>query len=201
MELEILLSTGNATKTEQIRAIFRGTPFKIRTLSEARIKGASGEDGTSLEENALQKARFAHEHGHPDWWAVADDTGLFINALNGEPGVRSARWAGETATTEETMNYCLARLKGKIDRSASFKTVVAAISPEGKEHFFTGEVPGYIIEQPLGRNQTGMPYSSIFMPKGADQTWAQMSVAVENAISHRGIAFRKLREFFESTIK
>ena len=86
---------------------------------------------------------------------MADDTGLFIDALNGEPGIKAARWAGETATTEEIMNYCLRRLKGVKDRSATFETSVAVVSPNGNEYFFSGKVRGQLLEAPRVKFQPG----------------------------------------------
>jgi XTP/dITP diphosphohydrolase len=194
--MNIILSTRNPSKAEQIKAIFAGSPISILTLSDAGIEGEAVEDGTTLQENALKKAVFAHQSGKV--WAMADDTGLFIDHLDGVPGVRAARWAGETATTEEITWHTLKQLKGAADRSATFETVVAIVSPEGKQHFFSGKVRGQILEAPRTPPQPKMPYSPIFVPEGTDLVWAEMSVDFENSISHRGKAFRQAREFLES---
>lgn len=195
---KIILSTRNPSKAEQIKAIFAGSPYAILTLTEAGIEGDAVEDGTTLHENALKKARFAHEHGKEKVWVMADDTGLFIKHLNGEPGIRSSRWAGETASTEDITRYTLKRLEGAADRSASFETVVAMISPDGKEHFFSGQVIGVILEAPRTPPQPKMPYSGIFLPNRSDKVWAEMTVEEENRISHRGGAFRQARAFLEN---
>jgi len=200
--MNIILATRNPSKTEQIKNLFRGSSVSILTPTEAGIEGEAIEDGATLQENALNKALFVWEQvSSPKLWVAADDTGLFMPALNNEPGVRSARWAGDTATTEEIMLYTLNRLKDMTDRSATFETLVALISPEGMYHFFSGKVHGKILEAPRTKPQPKMPYSPIFVPDGTDQVWAEMSVGFENTISHRGIAFRQVRAFLESISK
>ena len=131
---------------------------------------------------------------------MADDTGIFIDALGGKPGVQSARWAGETATTAEIMNHCLERLKGIKNRTATFRTTVAVISPEGKEYFFTGEVQGKLLKTPRVEFQPQMPYSSLFVPEGGTKSWAEMTIEDENKVSHRGKAFGKVKEFLKKEI-
>lgn len=196
--MQVVLSTRNPSKAEQIKAIFAGSSIDIITLNETSIKGDAVEDGTSLRENALKKAIFVHEHSEPKVWVMADDTGFFINVLNGAPGAWASRWAGETATTDEITHYTLKQLEGVVDRSAIFETVVALISPEGKQYFFSGKVQGKILAAPKAPPQPKMPYSSIFMPDGTHLVWAEMTVEQENSISHRGKAFRKAREFLGS---
>lgn len=198
--MEIILSTRNPSKAEQIRAVLKDLPVLILTLSEAGIKEDAIEDGKTLQENALKKALFAYGAVQPKTWAMADDTGLFINALNGAPGINSARWAGEDKTAEQIMQHTLKLLKGAKDRSATFETVVALISPEGNQSFFSGKVQGKILEAPRTIPQPKMPYSSIFMPDGEDLTWAEMDVDYENNISHRGKAFRQVKEFLKLKI-
>lgn len=193
--MEVILSTRNPTKAQQIQEIFNGSSITILTLAEAGIEGEAVENGISLKENALKKARYAHQHLEPKMWVMADDTGLFIDALNGEPGIRSARWAGESATTEEITQFTLTALSGVNNRSAMFETVVALISPDGKERFFTGSIRGTMLKASRVPPQTKMPYSGLFIPNGSDQVWAQMTVEYENSISHRGIAFRAVRDF------
>lgn len=128
---------------------------------------------------------------------MADDTGIFITALDGRPGIYAARWAGEHATTREITQHTLKSLAGTNDRSATFETMVALVSPEGKEYFFTGKCPGKILEAEKVPPQPKMPYSGIFSPDGFDKVWAEMTTLEENEISHRGIAFRETREFLE----
>ncbi len=195
--MKIILSTRNPSKAEQIKAMFVGSPFQILTLTEAGIEGEAVEDGNTLHENALKKARFAYELSDRDGWTMADDTGLFINHLNGAPGIKAARWAGDSATTDEITRYTLKQLEGASDRTAKFETVVAMVSPEGKEHYFSGQVNGSILEAPRTPPQPKMPYSPIFVPDGTDKVWAEMIVEEENLISHRGKAFRQARAFLE----
>ena len=200
--MEIILATRNPSKAEQIKNIFLDSPFVIKTLNEAKIEGDVVEDGATLNENALKKARYAFNASGCMKWTMADDTGLFIDALNGEPGIKAARWAGENATTEDIMNHCLKCLKVKSDRSATFETVVAIVTPTGNEYFFSGKVHGQLLEYPRVKFQPGMPYSGLFMPEGDNLTWAEMTVEDENKISHRGKAFRKARLFLEKqTVK
>src|SRR5882724_6598248 len=136
--MDVILSTRNPSKAEQIRTLFRGSSVNVLTLADAGIEGDAVEDGATLKDNALKKAMFAHEHAMAGMWTMADDTGIFIHALDGLPGVKSARWAGETATTDEITRYTLDRLTGVTDRSAVFETVVALVSPENKTYFFSG---------------------------------------------------------------
>ena len=198
--MNIILSTRNPSKAEQIRAIFQGSPISILTLADAKIEGEAIENVTTLKENALKKALFAHERAQPKTWTMADDTGLFITALRGEPGIRAARWAGENATTEEIMLHTLKLLKGAIDRSAIFETTVAMVSPDGHRHFFNGKVQGIILETPRTKPQPKMPYSPIFVPEGNTLTWAEMTIEYENTISHRGKAFTQARAFLEDSL-
>ena len=198
--MNIILSTHNPTKAEQIKAVFNRMPVSILTLGDAGILGEAIEDGETLKDNASKKARYAFEHAPPGNWVMTDDTGIFIKALNGEPGIRSARWLGEGASTEDVTSYCLKRLEGVGDRSALFETVVALISPDGKEYFFNGQVQGTIINRPRVPAQPKMPYSPLFQPEGHHKTWAEMTVEEENRISHRGKAFRQVRQYLERLV-
>jgi XTP/dITP diphosphohydrolase len=195
--MKIVLATRNPSKLEQIDALFSGSKVQILSLDDAHIEGEAVEDGATLKENAAKKAWYAHARA-PHLWTVADDTGLFINSLGGEPGVHSARWAGPDSTTEDITKYCLQRMLGLADRSARFEVSVVAVSPEKKEYVFTGMVHGRMLRMPRVRAQPKMPYSPLFVPDGEDFTWAEMPVEYENRISHRGQAFRKLRSFLES---
>lgn len=190
--MNIVLSTRNPSKIIQIKAVFTNIPITVLSLTDVGIDGEAVEDGATLEENAVKKALFAHRPGE---WAMADDTGLFIDALDGKPGVHAARWAGETASTDEITQHTLRQLEGVKDRWASFKTVVALVSPEGEQKFFAGEVRGIILEAPRVPPQPKMPYSPLFIPEGSDKVWAEMTTDEENAVSHRGKAFRLTREY------
>lgn len=194
--MEIILATRNPSKARQIQAVFSNSEIQVRTLDDAGIEGEAVEDGATLEENSFKKAWYAHERSS-DTWAMADDTGIFITALNGEPGINAATWAGDVST-EEITAYCLKRLEGVTDRSAVFRTIVVLISPTGEKHVFSGEVRGDILEAPRLPPQPKMPYSPIFVPTGERLVWAEMAMEYENTISQRGIAFRKARTFLES---
>lgn len=195
--MEVILSTRNPSKVKQIKAIFEGSPITILTLDDAKIEGQGIEDGITLEQNTFKKALFVHQ-AKPDMWVMADDTGIFINALNGRPGVDTANWTGGNKETEQITWWILQQLKDVKYRSATFKTVVAVISPEGERFFFTGQVQGKILQTPKTKPQPKMPYSSIFQPDKSDKVWAEMTVKEENEISHRGIAFKKALGFFKS---
>ena len=199
--MDIILSTRNPSKAVQIQGCFEGSSIKILTLDDVGISGEAIEDGKTLEENALKKALFAYEKSGKKAWVMSDDTGLFIRALNDEPGVYAARWAGESATTDEITEHAIKKLSGISDRRATFKTVVVVINPDGETMFFSGEVHGNMQETPRVKPQPKMPYSPLFQPEGSDKVWAEMSTEEENAISHRGIAFRQAREFLEKLIQ
>lgn len=192
--MQLILSTRNPSKAQQIQKILGPLPLPVLTLADAGIEGEAVEDGATLAENAYKKALFAWKTGN---YAISDDTGFFIDALQGAPGIHAARWAGEGLTTEDIMNFTLEKLKdvSEGNRTASFKTVAVLISPNGESISFVGEVRGKILLEPQCACQPKMPYSAIFVPDGQPKVWAQMSVEEENAISHRGKAFEQLRDY------
>lgn len=198
--MRIILATRNQSKVEQIKPVFASLSFAVASLADAGISGDVVEDGETLAENALKKARFAREKTGE--WALADDTGLFIDALGGAPGVHSARWAGEGKSAEEILAFVLEQLlkTPRPRRTATFRTVAALVSPDGEEMIFAGSAPGVLLEAPRVQFQPGLPYSSIFLPDGYEKVWAEMSVAEENEISHRGKAFRAARDYLAAKI-
>lgn len=195
--MHIILSTRNSKKAYQIRTLFAGLPFAILTLDEAGISGKAEESGATLEKNALEKATYAWERTH--MWSMADDSGIFIDALGGKPGVRSARWVEKDVTTKGIMLHTLEMLKGvpMKRRGATFKTVAALIAPSGEKKVFKGELRGVILLEPKVPCQPEMPYSAIFMPNGYTQVLAEMPGGEMNEVSHRGQAFRKVRDFLK----
>ncbi len=197
--MKIILSTTNPSKAEQIKAMFDHPDIEILTLTEAGIEGEAIEDGTTLEENALKKAVYARDNSTEEVWTMADDTGLFITTLEGKPGIHAARWAGDVSTDEITQ-HTLNQLEGKTDRTATFKTVVVLVSPDGRPISFSGEVNGTLAEAPKTKPQPKMPYSPLFSPEGTDKVWAEMTVEEENAISHRGKAFRQVVAFLKQQL-
>ncbi|MFI5260589.1 MAG: non-canonical purine NTP pyrophosphatase [Candidatus Paceibacteria bacterium] len=199
--IEVIFATRNATKLQQANAIFAGSGIILMTLDDAGIEGEALEDGTTLEENALKKARFAYERSTTDSLVMGEDTGLFINALGGKPGVYSARWAGKGASAEQTMQYCIKQMKGIEDRRATFRTVVVLLSDVGKEYLFIGEAHGHLLEEPRTDPQPNMPYSPIFVPEGQRLCFAEiakMLPAHKNGFPHRAEALRKLKKFLEA---
>src|SRR3989338_5231959 len=197
--MRVILATKNKSKIAQIGGIFVGTPFHVVGLDEVGVEGEASEDGDTLRANALIKARFAWEKTHD--WSMADDTGLFIDALSGAPGLRAPPGAGQTESTEEILAFTLAAIAHVplARRTATFRTVAALVSPDGNELFFSGSIPGILLMSPRTACQPNMPYSSLFIPEGSEKVWAEMDTKEENDISHRGKAFRQLRDFLLET--
>jgi XTP/dITP diphosphohydrolase len=199
--MTIVLATHNRHKRNELLAVLRtelGDRVNLKTLDD--IEPAIGEipeTGNTLEENALLKARAIHDQTQLP--TIADDTGLEVSALDGAPGVYSARYAGERATYADNVKKLLDELKGKSDRSAKFSTVIAYIDPKGDEHFFRGEVIGRITDVPRGSK--GFGYDPVFAPaEDVDhRTFAEMSDEEKNAISHRGRALRIVAAYLNKT--
>ncbi len=190
---KLVLCTGNAGKVDEMRAMLP-QDIQVLSLAEVDLPADLPESGTTLEANALEKARFAHERtGLP---CLADDSGLEVDALNGTPGVYSARYAGEARDPALNMAKLLRELEGKADRKARFRTVLALVDGQ-RELFFEGTVEGEITETSAGEG--GFGYDPIFRPEGHGATFAQMDRAAKNAVSHRGRAIRKLLDHFAAT--
>ena len=187
---KLLLATNNKAKVREYRSLLRALPFELVTLSEQGINTVVSEVGESLEENAELKAvAFSAES---QLTALADDSGLEVDALGGEPGPVSARCAGEGASDEERVEYLLARLKDVPwqKRSARFRCVIAIATPEGKVGFCSGECPGMITFEPRG--EEGFGYDPIFYLPALNKTMAELTLEVKNTVSHRGGAARKV---------
>lgn len=181
-----LLCTGNPGKAAELRALLPAH-IELISLADVDLPTDLPETGATLEVNALQKARYAFERtGLP---CIADDTGLEVNALNGAPGVLSARYAGGAKDSEANMRKLLRELHGQEDRGARFRTVIAMVGGNG-ERIFEGEVRGTITEAPKGHG--GFGYDPVFVPEGESLTFAELDAVRKNAISHRGRAVRKL---------
>lgn len=188
-----MVATNNAHKLEEIRAIM-GEEAEVLGLADIGCHDEIPETADTLAGNAEQKARYVKEHYGYD--CMADDTGLMVDALNGEPGVYSARYAGPGHDSQANMKLLLERLGDNKDRKAHFSTVIALI--EGDEvRFFEGRVDGVITDGPRGNE--GFGYDPIFMPdETAPLTFAEVDQATKNSISHRGRATRKLAEYLKS---
>ncbi len=187
--MEILFASNNAHKVDEVRAKL-APRYTVRSLREVVGEVDIPETGITLEENAAIKARYLHQRTGMD--CFADDTGLEITALHGEPGVYSARYAGEGCSFDDNMDKVLHNLTGQSDRSARFRTVICLIY-QGKEYFFEGEVKGEMLTERTGTE--GFGYDPIFRPEGHDRSFAQMTMDEKNAISHRGLAVEKLIRF------
>ena len=186
---KIVFATGNYNKLKEIRSAVGS--FEIIGLLDIKITEELPETGNTLKENALQKAIYINEKTGMD--CFSDDTGLEIEALGGLPGVYSARYAGKECDAEKNMLKVLNELKGFENRKATFKTVIALILNE-KHYFFEGEVLGLIRKDKKG--DQGFGYDPIFQPIGYKESFAEMSIIKKNKISHRGLAVKKLINFF-----
>ena len=190
--MKIVFATNNAHKLDEVRQVV-GDKFALVSLRECGIVEDIPENELTLEGNALAKARYIYERTGAD--CFADDTGLEVDALGGEPGVRSARYATDGHDDEANKRLLLERLQGVENRAAQFRTAVALIMG-GKEYLFEGIVRGRIATEQHGEG--GFGYDPLFVPEGYDRTFAQMSAEEKNAISHRGRAVRKLAEFLQN---
>jgi len=211
--MKIVFATNNAHKLSEIRAIL-GSDFEVLSLSDIGCDVDIPETGTTLEENALLKARYVWEHYHMS--CFADDTGLEVEALNGAPGVYSARYAaismsdgsliGKDHDSEANMSRLLSELGENNNRRARFRTVIALIMKKNicpcgcnsikQEHLFEGIVNGEITRERSGVE--GFGYDPIFRPDGYDHTFAELGTEVKNQISHRARATQKLCEFLKT---
>lgn len=189
MEREIIFATNNRHKVLEVSAML-GEGYALSTLREQGIEEEVPEDQPTIEGNALQKARYVYGRTGKD--CFADDTGLEVEALGGEPGVRSARYASDGHDFEANMKLLLDNMRGKENRKARFRTVVALIK-DGREYTFEGVVEGHITEKPAGDG--GFGYDPVFVPEGFTESFAEMSPAMKNSVSHRGRAISKLVSF------
>lgn len=189
--MKIVFATNNAHKLQEVAQVV-GDKFELVTLRECGITEDIPENEPTLEGNALAKARYVYERTGLN--CFADDTGLEVDALGGEPGVRSARYATDGHDDEANKKLLLERMQGKDNRAAQFRTAVALIMA-GKEYLFEGIVRGDIATEEHGEG--GFGYDPLFFPEGGDKTFAEMSAEAKNEISHRGRAVRKLAEFLQ----
>ncbi|MFM9951797.1 MAG: RdgB/HAM1 family non-canonical purine NTP pyrophosphatase [Saprospiraceae bacterium] len=188
----IVIATNNPHKIKEIHEILNGA-FEVKGLKEIGCTEELPETTGTIPGNAVQKAQYVFDHYGVD--CFAEDTGLEIDALNGAPGVDTAHYAGPERDALANMDLVLRQLSGKEDRSARFRTVIALILG-GKLHTFEGVAEGRIANTRSG--QDGFGYDPIFMPDGYEQTFAELSSDIKNAISHRGRAMQKLKAFLTS---
>lgn len=184
--MKIVFATNNPNKLKEIQSLIP-KEIEIISLNEIGCNEDIPETGDTLEANAFQKAHYIKDNFNYD--CFADDTGLEIDELNGDPGVYSARYAGPERNANANMNKVLNELKGKKNRKAQFRTAIALIL-KGEEHLFEGKVEGYISKDKQG--DEGFGYDPIFIPENDKRSFAQMSMEEKGAISHRGRAVKKL---------
>jgi XTP/dITP diphosphohydrolase len=187
--MKLVFATNNSHKIEEISRLL-GDSFVLKSLKDLEITDDIPEDYHTLEENALFKARYINKLTGLN--VFADDTGLEIDALNGRPGVHSARFAGAARNFEANIDKVLLLMTGSADRKARFRTVIALIF-NGFEYLFEGRVDGTIITERRGKQ--GFGYDPVFVPDGKNKTFAEMTLDEKNTISHRANAFNRLKEF------
>ena len=188
----IIFATNNDNKVTEVRSILN-EKFNILSLKEAAIDIEIPEPYDTLEDNAREKARVIHQLTNQN--CFAEDTGLEVEALNGEPGVKSARYAGDNRSFEHNIDKLLSKLKDQKNRRAQFRTVICIVI-DGQEKLFDGICKGSIIA--ARRGSAGFGYDSIFIPDGSSKTFAQMTMEEKNYFSHRKKAIEKLTAFLSN---
>ncbi len=192
MEKTLFLASGNPHKIEELQQVLQPLGIDLKSTLDISDAEEVEEDQPDLKGNALKKAWFWNRKtGLP---SVADDTGLEVDALNGRPGVYSARYAGENATYKNNVDKLLREMEGKDNRSARFRTVIAFVTDQD-EHFFEGVCHGKIISHRKGNK--GFGYDPVFVPDGYDQTFAELESSEKNKISHRGKAVQQFLTFIK----
>ena len=189
--MKLVFASNNKNKIQEIQALVPNT-IQIVSLEEIGCTEDIPETADTIEGNAILKANYVTEKYGYD--CFADDTGLEVEALNGAPGVYSARYAGEQKDANDNMDKLLSELKDKTNRKANFKTVIA-LNLNGNQNLFTGIINGKIIEEKIGTN--GFGYDPIFVAEGYEKTFAELSMEEKSTISHRGIAVKELILFLQ----
>ncbi|MCX6714922.1 MAG: RdgB/HAM1 family non-canonical purine NTP pyrophosphatase [Candidatus Uhrbacteria bacterium] len=195
--MRLIFATHNSGKLAEMRSILAGLLYEIESAREAGVMDEVVEDGLTFADNALKKAVEVCKATNA--LSLADDSGVCINALDGAPGVYTARWAGEGASDTQLVEHTLEQMSGKTNRKASFVCVAALVTPDGRTWTFEGRVDGTLTTEPRGTARPKLPYDAIFIPEGETRTFAEMPEEEKHAMSHRGRAMRKVREFLEST--
>ena len=190
--MQLVFASNNLIKIKEIQSILKGS-IQLLSLEEIGCHEEIPETAETIEGNAILKANYVTEKYGYD--CFADDTGLEVTVLNGEPGVYSARYAGEQRNADDNMNKLLEALLDKEDRSAQFKTVIA-LNIKGEQHLFTGIAKGNIILDKTGNH--GFGYDPIFQPENYTETFAELASEVKNKISHRAKATQQLIDFLNT---
>lgn len=181
----LLIATSNIGKAAEYQALLMPAGIPTLTLKEVQVEGKPVEEGTTFEHNALEKARFYSKSS--GYAALADDGGIMIDALHGEPGVYSRRWPGYEASDKELVDYTLERLKNvpKEKRGARLVAVLAVVTPQGVERTFEADIKGFITEKPFLPIPHGLPFRAVFMVESLGKVWASLSEEESRAIAHR----------------
>ena len=196
MEIPLVLATTNQGKIKEIKRLLEGFPVKLKSLDQFGPLPPFEEDGLTFEDNAYKKAfETASAMGLP---ALADDSGLAVEALDGWPGVFSARYAGEGATDEQNNSKLLKEMEGKSNRKAAFVCLLAIAVPAGPALIYEGRVEGEILVEPRGVK--GFGYDPLFYYPPLKKTFAELSTEEKNEVSHRGKALRELRDEFDKVL-
>ena len=195
--MEIVLASRNRKKISELQSLLSETlpQIKVLSLDDIGFEGDIEENGNSFEENAMIKARAVSALGYI---GVGDDSGLEVKALGGAPGIYSARYAGEHGNDEANNEKLLSELKGKNDRSGAFVSVIACAMPSGESFCVRGECHGVILTEYKGEG--GFGYDTLFYHEGKGKTFAELTMAEKNEISHRGVAMRAFAEKFSKII-
>lgn len=197
---KLVLSTNNQHKVEEIRNILKDLPIEVLSKKDLGMENFEViEDGDSLEENSTKKAK--ELAGKIDYMVMADDSGLFVEALDGAPGVYSSRYAGEEGNDKKNNTKLLEELKdvAKEDRTASFFTVIALVTEDKEIYTIKGECKGHINFQ--GKGDNGFGYDPLFIPLGYEETFAELGNDIKNEISHRAKALEAMRDLLSNIIK
>ena len=190
--MKLVFASNNKNKIQEIQALVPNT-IQIVSLEEIGCIEDIPETADTIEGNAILKANYVTEKYGFD--CFADDTGLEVEALNGAPGVYSARYAGEQKDANDNMDKLLSELKDKSNRKANFKTVIA-LNLNGEQNLFTGIINGKIIDKKIGTN--GFGYDPIFIAEGHSKTFAELTIEEKSTISHRGLAVKQLVDFLSN---
>jgi XTP/dITP diphosphohydrolase len=191
--MTLCFATNNKHKLEEVVPLLKGS-FDLLSLDQIGCKDELPETQNTISGNSFQKAEFVYNHFNTP--CFADDTGLELEALNGAPGVYSARYAGDHRNSDDNINLLLENLKGNQNRKAQFCTIITLIGLTPKPVFFEGIIEGVIIDE--RRGSTGFGYDPVFVPKGYNLTFAEMTLDQKNTLSHRAIATKKLIEYLKN---
>ncbi len=193
MKHELVIASNNRHKIEEMNSLL-GSSFLLKSLAEIGCYEELPETQASIAGNSLQKAQYVYDHYGVA--CFADDSGLEVEALQGEPGVHSAYYAGPQRSADDNIRLLLEKLNRQSNRKAQFKTIITLVEPEGVQSF-EGIVPGTILTEKRGTG--GFGYDPVFLPDGETKTFAEMTMEEKNRISHRARALQKLADYLQST--